>query len=144
MVNLEGEKQGPITSADVKQTIRKILSDQDNHLRYLWDETTREEKLVLASLSMYPQADSEQVSRAKITERLNRSNLSEDIINQALERLLMRDLVRMQSNEEQSSILDSRQETEMPTTGKDYLYCISLDLFRQWVAKKHPLGTLFP
>jgi hypothetical protein len=128
----------------VDQTIGRILSEQDQHLRYLWKETTRDEKLILAALSMYPEAGTEKVSRAEILTRLRRASLSEEIINHALERLLMHDLVKMQVGNGQSSSWDSRQETEFLATSKDYLYSISFDLFRLWIAKKHPLRTLLP
>jgi 6-pyruvoyl-tetrahydropterin synthase len=143
-VNLETDKQKPITFSDVKQTIRKILSEQDNHLHYLWDEKTQEEKLILAALSMNPQADTETVSRAEISARLRKASLSEDVINQVLERFMMHDLAKMQVGEEKGSLRGSGKEKEISTTGKDYLYSISFDLFRQWIAKNHPLGTLLP
>jgi 8-oxo-dGTP pyrophosphatase MutT (NUDIX family) len=143
-VNIETGKQEPITFEDVKQTIGKILSEQDHHLRYLWSETTREEKLILAALSMNLQVDVEQVPRTEITACLHRAMLSENIINQALEHLLMDDLVKMHVGEEQNSLQGFGKETERPITGKGHLYFISFDLFRQWIAKKHPLGTLLP
>jgi hypothetical protein len=143
-VNTEKGEQGLITVSHVKNTIGKILGEQDSQLHSLWSETTREEKLVLAALSMNPEAGTERVSRTEISERLRTASLPEDVINQALERLLMQDLVKLQVGEEQGSFSISGQELEISTPGKGYLYLIAFDLFRRWIAKKHPLGTLHP
>jgi hypothetical protein len=144
MVNIEVGRPEPITAAHVKQIIKKVVGEEDDQLRHLWNETTREERLVLAALSLNPEANAEKVSRAEIAARLNGANLSNDVITQAVERLLMHDLVKMQGVDEQRSLWDSEPETELPTISRAFLYSISFDLFRQWVAKKHPLGSLLP
>jgi hypothetical protein len=110
----------------------------------LWSESTREEKLILSVLSMDPEADTESVSRADVSTRLVRAKLSEDIINQALERLLLHDMLKMHKGKGKDTLQPPAGRPDLPILNEKYAFSISFNLFRRWIAKKHPLGTLLP
>ncbi len=145
-MNLEGRKDKDVKIDDVKGIISEIVTGSDDHLRYLWsDESKRmeEERLVLATLAGTPEASEESMSRSEIITRLKSIAPDEVTINQALERLEAHRLISRRPIQRQVQSKQTESDGWEPTlSSQDYSYAISFDLFRQWIAQKHPLGSL--
>lgn len=140
--NLEGRKSKTITISDVRETIDKIVSEDDSHLQHLWNESSQEERYVLTALAGHELAE-ESVPRAEITARLREAPLDEDALHAALKRLELRRLVTRQPVERQIQRRLAQPGAWQPTlVSKDYAYTIAFDLLRLWVARKHPLGSM--
>ncbi|MEJ2750705.1 MAG: hypothetical protein P8183_22780, partial [Anaerolineae bacterium] len=140
--NLEGRKSKTITIADVRETIDKIVSEDDSHLQHLWNESSREERYVLTALAGHELAE-ESVSRTEITARLREMPFGEEALHAALKRLELRRLVTRKAVERQIQRRLAQPGAWQPTlVSKDYAYTIAFDLLRLWVARKHPLGSM--
>ncbi|MCP4425776.1 MAG: phosphotransferase [Chloroflexi bacterium] len=140
--NLEGRKSKTITIANVRDTIDKIIDEDDSHLQHLWNESPNGEKYVLAALAGH-EAGEESVSRVEIASRLREMPLSEEELRSALKRLELRRLVTRQPVERQIQRRLAQPGGWQPTlVSKDYAYSIAFDLLRVWVARKRPLGSL--
>jgi hypothetical protein len=140
--NLEGRKSKTITIADVRETIDKVVDEDDSHLQHLWNESSSEEQYVLAALAGHKLAE-ESVPRVEITSRLREAMLGEDALHAALKRLELRRLVTRQPVERQIQRRLAQSGGWQPTlVSKDYAYAIAFDLLQVWVAHKHPLGSM--
>ncbi len=141
--NLDGRVSKTITIANVRETIDKIVDEDDSHLQHLWNESPNEEKYVLAALAGTHEVGEESVSRVEIASRLREMSLSEEDLHMALKRLELRRLVNRQQVERQIQRRLAQPGAWQPTlVSKDYAYRISFDLLRVWVARKHPLGSM--
>jgi hypothetical protein len=141
--NLEGRRSKIITISDVRDTLDKVIEEDDSHLQHLWGESTREEQLVMAALAGISEISEESISRAEIVARLCDAPLAEDAINQALKNLELRRLMTRQPVERHIQRRPAGPDGWQPTlVSKDYAYGISFDLLRRWVAQKRPLGFL--
>jgi len=110
----------------------------------LWSDRTKDEKLILAALSGSPEASEERMTRLDIIRTLGAA-LPEDAANQALTRLMDHRLILAHSFQRQIRPETTDSEDWQPSsTSQDYTYSISFDLLRQWIARKHPLGSLLP
>jgi hypothetical protein len=142
-MNLEGRTDRVVRIADIRHIIDQIIAESDDQLDYLWNDRTREEHYVLAALAGTSETSEESASRLAVSERLRGAGLGEDAIRQALEQLVTHCLVTCQPVERQIQTKPAEPSSWEPTIiGRDYTYAISFDLFRQWVAQKHPLGSL--
>lgn len=142
-VNLENRHSKVITIAEVRDVINLVIDEDDSHLQHLWNESSREEQFILASLAGTQEVGEENVSRAEVISRLRSTAITEDELRLALNRLETRRLVTRTPVERQIQRRLSQPGGWQPTlVSKDYTYSISFALLRKWVAKKHPLGSL--
>jgi hypothetical protein len=141
--NLDGRTSKTVTIANVRETIDKIVDEDDSHLQHLWNESPIEQKYVLAALAGTHEVGEESVSRVEIASRLREMSLSEDDLHMALKRLELRRLVNREQVERQIQRRLAQPGAWQPTlVSKDYAYRISFDLLRVWVSRKHPLGSM--
>ncbi|MEM7113401.1 MAG: phosphotransferase [Chloroflexota bacterium] len=141
--NLDGRGNKVITMNDVRDTIDCVIEEYDSHLLHIWNEVSPEEQFVLAALAGTREVGDENLSRPEIFSRLNKADIDEDGITEALKLLEHRRLVSHQAVERQI-------QTRIPRPGgwepmlvsKDYMYSVGFDLLRRWVARKRPLGSL--
>ena len=148
--NLEGRRNKVITIADVRDTISRIVAEDDSHLQHLWNESGREEQIVLGALAGAQQPGEESISRIELLARLREvgalqqaSLLTEDGMNQALKQLALRGLVRC-------TPMERRIERQLAQPGgwqpallsQDHTYAVAFDLLRRWLAQKQPLASL--
>lgn len=142
-INLEGRHSKMITIADVRDTINLVVNEDDSHLQHLWHECPREDQLILASLAGTAELGEETISRSEIAVRLRDAHLSDEQIQNALNRLELRRMVAQTPVERPLPRRLTQTNGWQPTLiSKDHAYTISFDLLRQWVAQKHPLGSL--
>ncbi|GAB4272179.1 MAG: hypothetical protein Kow0080_18330 [Candidatus Promineifilaceae bacterium] len=141
--NLEGRRSKLITLADVRETIDHIIQQDDSHLQHLWNESSPNERYVMAALAGGNEMAEESVSRAEVATRLRDFPLDDEEMNGALKRLELRRLLMRQPIERQIQTRIPRPGGWQPTLiSRDYAYEFSFDLMRQWVATKHPLGSM--
>lgn len=142
-INLEGRHSKLITIADVRETINLVVNEDDSHLQHLWHDCPREEQLILSSLAGTAELGEETVSRSEIAARLRDAQLSDEQVLNALNRLELRRMVTRTPVERALPRRLAQSNGWQPTlVSKDHAYTISFDLLRQWVALKHPLGSL--
>ncbi len=142
-INLEGRRSKMITIANVRDTINLVVNEDDSHLQHLWHECPREDQLILASLAGTAELGEETVSRSEIAVRLRDAHLGDEQIHNALNRLELRRMVARTPVERPLPPHLVQANGWQPTLiSKDHAYTISFDLLRQWVAQKHPLGSL--
>lgn len=141
--NLDGRMSKVLTIADVRETIGRTILEDDSHLQHLWNESTREQQLVLAALSGTQEIGEENIARAEIMARLRDAPFTEEHLQQALKQLESRRLVTRQPVERQIQTRLPRPGSWQPTlVSRDYAYSVAFDLLRRWVAQKRPLGSL--
>lgn len=143
--NLDGRRNKVITISDVRDTINRIIAEDDSHLQHLWNESSREQQIVLGALASTQQIGEESISRAELMVRLRDIDilLAEESISQALQQLAGRGLV---------TYLPVERDIQRPLTDpgawqpalatRDYTYSVAFDLLRRWLSQKHPLGSL--
>ncbi len=123
---------------NVKRIIGELIKE-NQHLRYLWDNCSSGQKLVLSALAGLSESAREYIPRSLILSRLHPAGLFEDGINDALKKLETRHLIIYRSWDVKPKPGTDRQSS---TVVKDYTYSISFDLLRQWISANHPLGSL--
>ena len=142
-VNLEGRRTKEITIADVRETIKHIVNQDDSHLQHLWNESGRAEQYVMAALAGVPEMGNETIAREDIAARLSGIHLSDEDMNIALKHLERRGLLRRTVVEREiKRRLVEATGWEPTLVSKDHSYSLSFDLLRSWVAQKHPLGAM--
>jgi len=141
--NLTNNRSKLISIADVRETFDRILEEDDSHLLHLWNECSREEQLVLASLSGSAELGEEAILRPEIAQRLRHVDFADEVLNQALKSLEQRRLITRQAVEREMQTRLPRPGGWQPTLiSKDYAYAVSFDLLRSWIVSKRPLGSL--
>ncbi|MBK7920134.1 MAG: AAA family ATPase, partial [Chloroflexi bacterium] len=141
--NLTNNRSKLISIADVRETFDRILEEDDSHLLHLWNECSRDEQLVLASLSGSAELGEEAILRPEIAQRLRHVDFADEVLNQALKSLEQRRLITRQAVEREMHTRLPRPGGWQPTIiSKDYAYAVSFDLLRSWIVSKRPLGSL--
>jgi len=156
--NLEGRRHKVITIADVRDTISRIVAEDDSHLQHLWNESSREEQIVLGALASTQQLGEESISRLELLARWRdvALPLTEAGMNQALKQLAQRGLVTCTPRERpiQTPLGDrevgNQEVGDRDVAGgwrpalvsQDHAYGVAFDLLRRWLAQKQPLGSL--
>ncbi|MCP5095144.1 MAG: phosphotransferase [Chloroflexi bacterium] len=142
-VNLEGRRSKEITIADVRETMKHIVEEDDSHLQHLWNESCSEEKLVMAALAGNHEMGDMNISRSEINARLRNSSFSEESLDMAIKQLERRGLLRCKSVEREIQRRLAQPGSWQPTlVSKDYSYSLAFDLLENWVFLKHPLGSM--
>ena len=142
-VNLDGQRKKEITIADVRETIKHIVNEDDSHLQHLWNESSQDEHYVMAALASLPDMGNEPITRENIVSRLHGLRLTDESMNLALKKLERRGLLRRTVVEREiKRRLVEATGWEPTLVSKDYSYSLSFDLLRNWVGQKHPIGTL--
>ncbi len=141
--NLMEGRSKVISIADVRETISRIVEEDDSHLLYLWNECSRSEQLVLAAIAGAFEHGEERVSRSEIMSRLRETAVSDSDILASLKWLELQGLVNRQQVERMLQTRFPRTDGWQPSiVSKDYTYTIAFDLMRSWVARKRPFGSL--
>ena len=142
-VNLEGHRTKEITIANVRETIKHIVNEDDSHLQHLWNESSHDEHYVMAALAGVPDMGNESISRVEIISRLRGAPFTDESMNMALQRLESRGLLHRRIVEREIKRRLVEATGWQPTlVSKDHTYSLSFDLLRSWIVQKHPLGTL--
>jgi hypothetical protein len=142
-INLDGRHNKLITLADVRETINMVVNEDDSHVQHLWHDCTREEQLILAVLAGTADLGQEIISRSEITAQLQETTLNDEQILNGLNRLELRRMITRTPVERALPRGGNQTNGWQPTlVSKDHAYTISFDLLRQWIAQKHPLGSL--
>lgn len=141
--NLEGRRSKMITIANVRETIERIIQEDDSHLQHLWNESEHDERLVMAAMAGTHEIGEESVSRSEIAARLRDAGISDEALNKALKQLELRRMIVRHPVERLIQTRLPRPGGWQPTlVSRDYAYEISFDLMRKWIATKHPLGSM--
>ncbi len=141
--NLTNNRSKLVSIADVRETFDRILEEDDSHLLHLWNECSRDEQLVLASLSGSAELGEEAILRPEIAQRLRHIDFADEVLNRALKSLEQRRLITRQAVEREMHTRLPRPGGWQPTIiSKDYAYAVSFDLLRSWIVSKRPLGSL--
>ena len=112
-------KASYLTAVDVDQVVERIISRGEAHFRYIWDESSAEERLVLqamAELLIGQDGVPAKALRAFLSER---GQTSTDRWKTALRSLTGRDILTTNDD-------------------KNPLYRFKVDLIRSWVAQTRP------
>lgn len=141
--NLQGKRSFTLTNHDVREAIDKIVTEDDSHLQHIWNESLREEQLVMSVLAGTRDSSGETFSRSMIASNLREIVLSPEEINRALKRLEVRGLVtRMPVEREIPRKLSHGNGWQPTLVSKDHTYSLSFGLLRKWILRKHPLGSV--
>lgn len=142
-VNLQGKRSFTLTSHDVMNTIDKIVVEDDSHLQHIWNESLREEQLVMSVLAGTQDSSGEAISRSYIANSLREFSLNYEEINKALKRLEVRGLANRVPVEREIPRKLGHENGWQPTLiSKDYTYSLAFGLLRKWILQKHPIGSV--
>jgi 8-oxo-dGTP pyrophosphatase MutT (NUDIX family)/CheY-like chemotaxis protein len=142
-VNLEGRRSKEITITDVRETMKKIVEEDDSHIQHLWNESSHDEQVVMAALAGNQEMGDMNISRSEIISRLRNVSFSEESLESALKQLERRGLLRRTAVEREIQRRLAQPGGWQPTLiSKDYTYSLAFDLLENWVFQKHPLGSI--
>ena len=141
--NLVGRSSKIVTLADVRETIDRIVLEDDSHLQHLWNESSSEEQMVMSALASVQDLGDVMVSRIDLASRMREANVTDEALNSALKRLEVRGLVRRKTFEREIQRRLAQPNGWQPTlVSKDYTYGLAFGLLHRWLAQKYPLGAL--
>ncbi len=129
-----------LTVADVQKVVAHIISEDDSQLQNLWNDSTREERFVLAALSTGAEDGRLTTSRTVISQRLQQTPFAEEAISMAVKQLELRRLIARQFVQQPmaAELVQTAVWQHSPAQPND-VYAIAFALLRRWVARKHPL-----
>lgn len=118
-----------VTVADINEATDEILTSGEAHFVYLWVESTREERQVLAALSRILPLTG-RVQPAQVSDYLSERSILLDrrTINETLRHLALRDILTAQVGSDGAALTDS--------------YSWQLGLLGLWVEKYKPLSRV--